>query len=404
MRILFPLFAYYPSQIGGPCNTLYWHASELKKHNFSPKIVTSSIGIDEEKEVEFNKFILNESGKVYYGNGKWSFVRILFVSVKSIKKSEIIHLNGLFSLISIVTFFYAKIFHSKKPIIWSVRGELNNNALAFSKNKKKILLFFYKKFCKNIVLHGTSRQEVLDIKKVFANADVFLLPNYIQTSKRYDLVMEKRILFVGRIHPIKALEKLIVAVSESEIFKKSDFVLNIAGKNEDRYQDYKEELIKLVDQLGLSSKIKFLGHIKGKNKQKLYASSYALILPSESENFGNVVVESLNQGTPVIASLGTPWGVLEEYECGKHVSNEPRSLANSIDWILSKSESEYFEMRANSVKLIDEKFNVSTQIITWVKKYAQILNKEHVNEASKFFCLVGMDFCYFLNSASVNFL
>lgn len=41
-----------------------------------------------------------------------------------------------------------------------------------------------------------------------------------------------------------------------------------------------------------------------------------ILLVSESENFGNVIIEALSQGTPVIASCGTPWAEIEKKNAG----------------------------------------------------------------------------------------
>ena len=45
IKIFFPIGAFYPSQIGGPCNSLYWHTYGLNKHGIKIDIVTTTIGI-----------------------------------------------------------------------------------------------------------------------------------------------------------------------------------------------------------------------------------------------------------------------------------------------------------------------------------------------------------------------
>jgi glycosyltransferase involved in cell wall biosynthesis len=107
----------------------------------------------------------------------------------------------------------------------------------------------------------------------------------------------------------------------------------------------------------------------------LYAKAYALILPSETENFGNVVVEALNHGTPVIASKGTPWSILETYNAGYHCSNDPELLSKAIDKLLSLSHIDYNEMSANSIKLVEDKFDVNSNILKWITVYKQVLNE-----------------------------
>jgi glycosyltransferase involved in cell wall biosynthesis len=372
MKILFPLGAFYPSQIGGPCNTLYWHTCELNKNNIETSVVTTTIGI---KEGLVNKNILYREvcGEVYYGDGNYNNLITIKVALGNIKKSNIIHLNSLFNTLSIIVFFYTKIFFRHKKIIWSVRGELNRNALIFSIWKKKPLLFIYTKFCSNVVFHATSDQETIDIKKYFNKSKIIQIPNLIKPSKRYlGKQDEKKFLYVGRIHPIKALHKIIMGFALSKHFLDSNFKFCIVGDYEERHKPYFESLKILINENSLQDKIEFKGHLSGKEKELVYADSYFTLLLSETENFGNVVVESLNQGTPVIASLGTPWEILKTKECGYHISNESDKIASVIDEVLNINEERYLKMRANSIKLIEDEFNVKNQIIRWITKYNTI--------------------------------
>ena len=118
------------------------------------------------------------------------------------------------------------------------------------------------------------------------------------------------LLFMGRMHPIKGIDRLLEALSASTLFRGSEYSLLIAGPDSDKM--YARTLSELVQVLGLSAKVSFIGVVQGKEKEQLYADARVLILPSHAENFGNVVIESLAQGTPVVASTNTPWQVLEE--------------------------------------------------------------------------------------------
>lgn len=372
MKILFPLGAFYPSQIGGPCNTLYWHTCELNKNNIETSVVTTTIGIKEglvKKDISYRE----DCGEVYYGKGNSTNLKTIKVALNNIKKSNIIHLNSLFNTLSIIVFFYTKIFFRHKKIIWSVRGELNSNALIFSKWKKKPLLFIYTKLCSNVVFHATSEQETIDTKKYFKNSKIIQIPNLIKPSERYSGKQdEKKFLYIGRIHPIKALHKIIMGFALSKHFLDSNFKFCIVGDYEERHKSYFESLKVLINENNLQDKIEFKGHLSGKEKELIYADSYFTLLLSETENFGNVVVESLNQGTPVIASLGTPWEILKTKECGYHISNEPDKIASVIDEVLNINEERYLRMRANSIKLIEDEFNVKNQITRWITKYNTI--------------------------------
>jgi len=376
MKIFFPLSAFYPSQIGGPCNTLYWHCSALKENDVQSTVVTTTVGI--KGNISPNKWMKLDCGNVFYGTKGITSLKTRKRLSKEILTADLLHLNSLFSPFSIYSFLYGSLFQQNKKIIWSVRGELNDNALKFSIWKKKPLLALYKLINKNIVYHSTSPQETKGIRKMFPKNKIVEIPNLIAPSERLVIANNQNLLYVGRIHPIKSLHKLIQGLALSEVFMKSYSKLLIVGKQEERHNRYKEELVSLVNKLNLQDKVIFKGHLEGAEKEKVYAESYLLILASETENFGNVVVEALNQGTPVIASKGTPWQILEEYNSGLHVSNDPETLSKAIDFLLLLENEKYQQMRINSYKLVDENFKIDSQIYKWIDIYKSLLNETSI--------------------------
>lgn len=374
MRIHFPIGAFYPSQIGGPCNTLYWHCCSLHENGIKINVVTTALGI-EEGTVQFNKPIDDKCGTVYYSSGISFSYDIIKKIVKGIRSADVIHLNSLFNILSIFSFFYTKIFCPKKKIIWSVRGELSPDALKFSRIKKIPVLFLYKILGKKALFHSTSEKETAEIKSIFGNVNIVEVANFIEPSKRLSFENKKQFLYLGRIHKIKGIHKMIKGFAESKLFLDSDFKLVMVGKHEERHQEYYHELLRMISEYDLEHKVEWKGHLVGEEKETVYAESYALILPSETENFGNVVIESLNQGTPVIASKGTPWAILEKYKCGYHIENTPSEIANYIDKLISLSQDDYKELRKNAMNLIDDEFNIKTKINKWINIYKDEVTK-----------------------------
>lgn len=102
-----------------------------------------------------------------------------------------------------------------------------------------------------------------------------------------------RLLFVGRLIPLKGLALLLKALATC-----SDVpaVLSIAGDGPLRSQ-----LISAIPRLGLSQRVKLLGHIDRRRIAELYATSDAFVFPSLREAGGNVVYEAMAAGLPVIA-------------------------------------------------------------------------------------------------------
>ena len=180
---------------------------------------------------------------------------------------------------------------------------------------------------------------------------------------------EKYFLFIGRLHPIKALENLIQALALSEKFKASEFVFKIVGDGED---SYKKGLEAMILELGLVEKIKLVGTIEGEKKQELYANAYFTFLISHTENFGIVVIESLAQGTPVVTSKGTPWQILEDRNAGFWVGNDVSSLASVINRISNLNAEEYNTYRENASKLVNEEYNIDSNVEKWIAAYQSL--------------------------------
>ncbi len=129
---------------------------------------------------------------------------------------------------------------------------------------------------------------------------------------------------------------------------------------------YDSYLLNLAKSLRISKKILFTGKVDGVDKERLLSSSYALILPSFSENFGAVVAESLAQGTPCIASKGTPWEILEDFKAGLHVPNDPLSLSKAIDALIMIDQNEYLQMRENARYLAEEVLDIDINTDKWI--------------------------------------
>jgi len=81
----------------------------------------------------------------------------------------------------------------------------------------------------------------------------------------------------------------------------------------------------------LEASVRLVGHVVGDEKHRLLARACCLILPSLTENFGNVVAEALAHRVPVIASTGTPWSGLRDRDCGWWIQPTVEGLAAAID-------------------------------------------------------------------------
>ncbi|MDT0294041.1 glycosyltransferase [Mesonia ostreae] len=372
MKIFHPLLCYYPSQAGGPANTLYWLNTALDKAQFETKVISSNFGLENKASLEaIGQNISTAHHKVQFlDSGGTAFVK---KGLTAVKQSDIIQFSSLFFPPTLPLLVKAVI--QKKKVIISPRGELYSAALSIKSKKKKIWLQLIKVFQSKIHFHATNEFEKGIIQKYFPKAaGVALIPNYIKMPKKQPLdIVENQLLFIGRINPIKNIDVLIKAIDKAQKTLGREVKLVIAGSARLPYEiAYENKLKHLVKDLELQKSVTFLGHVQGEDKDKLIARSYALVLPSESENFGNVVLEALAQGTPVIASKNTPWESLEKTNSGFWVLPSVDELSKTIVGFLDMSDAEYKEIRKNAYRLCSEKFDIGSNSNVWADFYKEI--------------------------------
>jgi len=179
-----------------------------------------------------------------------------------------------------------------------------------------------------VMLHVTSEPErVASLERVKC-ASAVVISNGIELpapngNQRPRTDGGLRLLYLGRLHPIKGIENLLQAMATMT----NGMTLSICGEGE---ADYQARLKSLAGELELNRRVTFHGRVDGEAKEQQFAEADLCVVPSFTENFCNVVAESLARGVPVIASKGTPWARVTEVDCGLWVDNDPQTLAGAI--------------------------------------------------------------------------
>lgn len=122
-------------------------------------------------------------------------------------------------------------------------------------------------------------------------------------------------LALGRFSPEKSLEFLLELWPEI-LRRCPDCKLVLAG-NDVGHEGYADLIRSRIQNLGLERHVLLAGSVSGNVKLALLQHAKALLFPSRRESFGNVVLESLAAGTPVVAGHGTPWQVLDQVGLGR---------------------------------------------------------------------------------------
>lgn len=313
-NILFTIGSFYPLQKGGPDNSVYWLTKELSKNKNLEITVLSFFEKEFSNIYSKHNFISNginkeDSLKIIFL--KYFFIRVISLSFfkflfYDLKNYDFVVINSFLLKSNWLIALFCSFF--KVPFSLSARGELERGALVTGKKYK----IFFVKFIKNIfyknlsLIISTSRTEKRYNSFFFKNTKGIIIPNYFKPTfePSFDNLKKNHFIYLGRLHPKKNIELTINAFSN--FIKKGNSFDNlyIYGNGDKKYV---AKLKSMLKSNLLKSRVFFMGPIYNKKKYLLLSSFKALILVSKSENFANVVMESLYCGTDVIISDKLPW-------------------------------------------------------------------------------------------------
>ena len=122
-----------------------------------------------------------------------------------------------------------------------------------------------------------------------------------QAKQKYDLP-DKYILFVGTIYPFKNIETIISVFAKVLNSGRLPHHLVIAGGVSPAYgEGYKESLVQLSKQEGLSDRVHWIGSVF-EELPAIYTLADALLFPSRFEAFPQPPLEAMACETPVVSS------------------------------------------------------------------------------------------------------
>ncbi|MHB8208956.1 XrtY-associated glycosyltransferase XYAG1 [Mucilaginibacter sp.] len=304
MKILQLSASYKPAYIyGGPTMSVSMLAEQLIIAGADVTVYTTTANGLTELPVDIANPILIDGVKVIYFKRVTKDHTHLSPSLlthlwRTAHDYDVIHIHAWWNLVSVLGCLVALI--CKVPVIISPRGTLSNYSFHNKNNNIKSLMHSWlgKPLLKKCFIHTTSNNEQDVLKAMLPDNAVFNIPNFINlTDEKFSGYMPAdhlRLIFFSRIEQKKGLDILLDALKSVTI----PYKLTIAG---DGNSEYVNQLKKMALDNGIASQVDWVGFQIDKKYQLLYEHD-VMILPSYDENFGNVVIESLSVGTPVLVS------------------------------------------------------------------------------------------------------
>lgn len=354
---------------GGPALSTYLTIKGLEKADVDTAIIMPPLGIE-------GKLIANDVD-IYYTapitNARLGYMPGVSDTLKKLPPYDLYHIQGLWQWLGHSVAAYAR--RNNRPYVMTLRGMLYPQALAHSAWIKKFSLALYqrKDLQRAACIQATCVEEMKYYRDLGFTNPIAILPNPIETAEIIDRPIPQntrlRIGYLGRVHPRKRIERLIYAF---DAMRKElcDAELLIIGADDKSYEEF---LRKEVERLHLNN-VRFTGFLTGQEKDEAIMSLSYLVVPSDFENFGNIVTEALVRGVPVIASKGTPWQVLERYHCGLWIDNSQSSINQAIYQAINTSTEDRLAMGMNGKQLMKENYSVEVLGLKMKRLYTWILN------------------------------
>jgi len=348
---------------GGPIQSIANLTKELGK-DFNFKIITTDRDFKSDKAYEIikpNEWTTFENRTVFYLSPE-NLNKSYMLELINNTPHDIIYLNSLFSkhfTINILKWKAENKIRSK--IILAPRGMLGDGALAIKSLKKKLFLMYAKSFglFKNINWQSTSKQESNEIKKRISKdlllSEISNLPNstteIIPTDKKENIL---RLCFISRISKKKNLNFAIEVLKE---IKNKTIFFDVYGPIED--QTYWNSCLENAKKLPTNITLSYNGILKPFEIGYSIGKYHALFLPTQNENYGHIIVETLQHGRPIIISDQTPWRNLENESVGFDISlNDKQKFIESIETLSELNQAEFDTITVKCVNYINAKLNL----------------------------------------------
>lgn len=282
--------------------------------------------------------------------------------------------NGMPSLIHahvLVKHAWFAVKQSKKYNIPLLASEQWTGYLPEAKGEFESLSVFQKKYMKEVfqhAVHVTSVSEYLaqQIRKRFQFSDHSVIPNLVDTGvfkpSLANSNLQSTFIHISTLSHQKNFNEIVGACLQLKE-KNAAFVLVVVAPHNSSYEQH-------INDLGLSANIIFKKEVPQAELNKMVADSDALILYSNYETFGCVIVEANACGVPVIVSDFPVFdeNVQEGITGFKVPLHDPESLADRMLKIINKQHA--FD-KDQIIRITKE--NYSVEVIG--KQFADLYNQ-----------------------------
>ena len=390
LKILHYIPVYAPAwQFGGPVLSVSQLCEGLAKLGHKVEVLTSNAGLTDIPDLPLGQPIIRNGVTVTYfpqQNGMGINCSGMEQAITDrVKEFDLIHVTGVWQRTSSAACRAAK--QANVPYFISPRGALGPYSWNQKTLKKLIYFFWQENFnIRNATgIHYTARQELEECSWLCLPGQPFIIPNGLDTSfwqpnpdeaaawrashglKPDDFL----ILNVGRLHHKKGLDLLPEALAP---LRGLNWQMFFVGGDDD---GTKAKLQKQFQAANLQAQVRFLERCVPQQLPVIYTAADLFVLPSRHENFGNVVIEALACGCPVLISdkVGLH-NEIQQAPIGWVVPPHALKWEQAIRQIMQDS-NQLKSIKLEARSWVKAKFDIDQTARQMTENYIQILSKYH---------------------------
>jgi len=334
-------------------------------HNFFSQKGECRIVVAPDKKLDH---YLQDADKLYVKRNKFFPLLSAYKLAKYIDENDIdiLHFHWNRDMITVVL---AKILSRKKPRI------ILSRHMGMTRFKDDIYhRWLYKQIDTIHAVTGQVKEQLIKyipssvrpkIELIYLGVEPKENINTDSLKKKYHLKNEFVVGIIGRMQEGKDQHIVIEAIAKLEELDIRLFIIGEAMNDE-----YLQKLHNLCKTLDLEEKVLFTGFTK--ETDAYMQLSDITILATQNETFGLVIIESMANGTPVIATdRGGPLEIIDEGIDGLFYNGSSEDLSRKIR--LLYEDSGFKEtVASNSLKKVQVKFDKETQLEKLYQKINQI--------------------------------
>lgn len=339
-------------RIGGPAYATYYTLLGLREAGVDARILQFKMG--PHGRFQGNDVPVYETDKPW--DRKFQFAPHYRRDLVRLGPCDLYHSQGIWTHKTYVMASVAR--KTGKPYVISPRSMLYPEDIARHSTifkKLSLRLGLMNILNRAAFIHATCDEEMRHCRNLGVMAPIAVIPNPTTIDVPFFPKNDDcfRLGFLGRLDARKNVLGLIRAFASLGVKNPAKAELLIIGDWDDAA--HKNALRAEVSRLGLPN-VRFAGFLTGMEKNRALSSLSLLAMPSEYENFGNVILEGLVRSIPCLATQGSPWADLADERCGWWIPYGQPQLDAAVREAFGTSVEDLHAMGERGRQLIERKF------------------------------------------------